>query len=115
MSESEIVDITLSSKKGARTFLDKFELEIEAGKAIRFTTDDIAVTIFIPYPQDFFVTNETEFLEYTLDQGVSVTTPALLSTLDPDSVKEYQVYDITNNCFAWKNESSPPKIKISGD
>lgn len=112
MAEGEIVDIIISSKRGERDFLDKFDLEIEKGATIHFTAEDISVTIFIPYPNLFFDTLETEFLEYTLDIGDEISLPPIRTDLESGTEKEYQVYDRNNNHFAWKPESSPPRIVI---
>ena len=112
MAVGDIVDIIISSKKGERDFLDKFDLEIEKGTIIRFIAEDIPVTIFIPYPNLFFDTSETEYLEYTLDIGDEIFLPPIRTDLETGTEKEYQVYDRANNHFAWKAASSPPRIVI---
>lgn len=112
MVTNEIVEITLSPKNGEREILDKFNLEIECGSIIRLKTVGISASIFIPYPNQFFDTPETEFLEYSLDAGDEVTLPPIRLDLDKGTVKEYQVFDSTNSHFAWKVASSPPRIVI---
>lgn len=112
MAKGEIVDIIISSKRGEHDFLDKFDLEVDMGTNIRFTPEDIPVTIFIPYPNQFFDTPETEYLEYTLDIGDEITLPPIRTDLEVGTEKEYQVFDRANNHFAWKAASSPPKIVI---
>ncbi len=114
MSENEIVNIVFSSESGERAFAQPFVLEIEKVNLIRLITEDIPVSIFIPYPNDFFDTDESEFLEYKLDVKDSVILPPVRLDLEPGSEKEYQAYDIARNHFAWQNFSSPPKIVIRG-